>query len=93
MELTYFRMYLFSGEKKYLTAAPNVANVLTANARVGTAEKSVWPYRVVMDSGKITAEYGANWAGSYMLLSNLISANLGNVNASKVALAKMKDFY
>lgn len=92
MGLTYFRMYLFSGRQKYLTAALNVANVLAANVRVGTAEKSVWPYRVIMDSGKITAEYGANWAGCYMLLSNLIKANRGNVSAYKDALAKTKDF-
>jgi len=92
MGLTYFRMYLFSGEKKYLTAALNVANVLASNARVGTAEKSVWPYRVIMDSGKITAEYGANWAGCYMLFDHLIKANLGNVSAFKDALAKTKNF-
>jgi len=85
-------MYLFSGEKKYFTAALNVANVLASNARVGTAEKSVWPYRVIMDSGKITAEYGANWAGCYMLFDHLIKANLGNVTAFKDALAKTKDF-
>src|SRR5665647_2482549 len=92
MGLTYFRMYLFSGEKKYLTAALNVANVLASNARVGTSEKSVWPYRVIMDSGKITAEYGANWAGCYMLFEHLIKANLGNVTAYKDALTKTKDF-
>jgi hypothetical protein len=92
MGLTYFRMYLFSGEKKYLTAALNVANVLASNARVGTAEKSVWPYRVIMDSGKITAEYGANWAGCYMLFDHLIKANLGNVAAFKDALNKTTDF-
>ena len=92
MGLTYYRMYLFSGDKKYLTAALNVANVLAANARVGTAEKSVWPYRVVMDSGKITAEYGANWSGCYMLFDHLIKANIGNVAAYKDALAKTRDF-
>ncbi len=92
MGLTYYRMYLFSGDEKYLTAAMNVANVLAANARVGTSEKSVWPYRVVMDSGKITAEYGANWAGCYMLFDNLIKANLGNVAVYGDALAKTKDF-
>src|SRR5665647_450731 len=92
MGLTYYRMYLYSGENKYLMAALNVANVLASNARVGTAEKSVFPYRVIMDSGKITAEYGANWAGCYMLFDYLIKANLGDVTAYKDALTKTKDF-
>ncbi|MDZ7604663.1 MAG: hypothetical protein U5K79_03535 [Cyclobacteriaceae bacterium] len=92
MGLTYFRMYLFSGDEKYLTAALHVADVLAANARVGTAEKSVWPYRLIMDSGIITAEYGANWSGCYMLFDHLIKANLGNVTAYKDALMKTRDF-
>jgi len=92
MGLAYYRMYLYSGEKKYLTAALHVANVLTANARVGTADKSVWPYRVIIDSEKITAEYGANWTGCYMLLDNLVKANIGNVASYKEALIKVKNF-
>ena len=92
MGLAYYRMYLFNGEKKYLTAALHVADVLAANSRVGTAEKSVWPYRVIMDSGKITAEYGANWTGCYMLLDNLIRDKLGDVVAYRKALVKARNF-
>jgi len=92
MGLAYYRMFLFNGDNKYLSAALHVANVLAANARVGKAEKSVWPYRVIMDSGKITAEYGANWSGCYMLLDNLVRANLGNVAAYKNALIKARNF-
>ena len=33
MGLTYYRMYLFSGDKKYLTASLNVANVLASKYR------------------------------------------------------------
>ena len=69
MGLTYYRLYLFTGDAKYLTAAFNVANTLASKARTGTATQSVWPYRVVMDTGKITAEYGANWMGCYVLLT------------------------
>ena len=90
--LTYYRMYLFSGDKKYLNAAIDVANVLAANARKGNAEKSVWPYRVVMKSGEITAEYGANWTGAWLLLDKLIKANVGNVNAYMNAREKAKAF-
>jgi hypothetical protein len=92
MGLTFYRMYLYTGEKKYLTAALNVADLLAAKSKTGTANESVWPYRVIMDNGKVTAPYGANWAGSYMLLENLIRANLGNVDAYRNARDKVRDF-
>jgi hypothetical protein len=57
----YFGLWRFTGEAKYLTNALNVADVLATNARVGSATQSVWPYRVRMDTGTITAQYGANW--------------------------------
>ena len=90
--LTYFRMYQFTGEKKYLDAALNVADVLAKNAKAGTAAESVWPYRVVMTDGKITAPYGANWTGCYMLLENLIRSDIGNVEAYRSASDKARDF-
>ncbi|MBL7700334.1 MAG: hypothetical protein JNK79_19370 [Chitinophagaceae bacterium] len=77
--LTYYRMYQFSGKKKFLDAAVNVANTLVAKVRPGTAEKSPWPYRVNMLTGDVVAEYGANWASSYLLLDNLASAGIGKV--------------
>ncbi len=92
MGLTYYRMYLFTGDQKYLTAALNVADVLAKNAKTGNKDESVWPYRVVMDSGRVTAPYGANWTGSYMLLENLIRAGIGNTEAYKSARDKARDF-
>ena len=92
MGLTYYRLYLYTGETKFKNAAINVANTLASKARSGNAAQSVWPYRVVMDMGKITAEYGANWIGCYTLLDNLVKANLGNVPAYQTALAKTRDF-
>jgi len=92
MGLTYYRMYLYDGDKKYLKVAMDVANVLVKNVRTGSATQSPWPYRVVMDSGKIVAEYGANWSGAYMLLDNLIKANLGNVKGYKDACDKIVKF-
>jgi hypothetical protein len=85
-------MYLYNGGKKYLSAALNVADVLAKNAQTGNQDQSVWPYRVVMDDGRVTAPYGANWTGCYMLLENLIRANLGNVKAYKDARDKTRDF-
>jgi hypothetical protein len=92
MGLTYYRMYLFTGDKKYLTAALNVADVLAKNALTGNKDQSVWPYRVIMDSGRITAPYGANWTGCYMLLESLIRTNSGNTEAYREARDKARNF-
>ncbi|MBZ5561963.1 MAG: hypothetical protein LAP13_06030 [Acidobacteriia bacterium] len=92
MGWVYYRMYLYNGDKRYLTAALNVADTLARNVRTGTSTQSVWPERVIMDSGKVTAEYGAHWIGCYTLLDELIKANLGNVKAYENARAKARDF-
>jgi hypothetical protein len=92
MGLAYYRMYQFYRDQKYLTAAVNVADVLAAHARVGTVTQSVWPYRVKLDSGAITAQYGANWAGAYSLLTELVAANIGNVSAYAAAASKARNF-
>lgn len=92
MGLTYYRLYLFTGNQKYKTAALQVAQILAEKARSGSATQSVWPYRVIMDSGKVTAEYGANWFGAYELLKNLVDANTGDVSAFRSALDKTRDF-
>jgi len=92
MGLTYYRMYLFTGDEKYLSAALNVADVLASKVQDGNRDQSVWPYRVVMDNGRITAPYGANWTGCYILMESLIRANLGKVEAYRNARDKAKDF-
>jgi len=92
MGLADYRMYLYSGDEQYLTAALNVANTLASKAHTGTSTESVWPDRVVMDAGKVTSEYGAHWVGCYMLFDQLIKAKLGNVQAYENARAKTRDF-
>jgi hypothetical protein len=92
MGLTYYRMYLFFGDQKYLNAAMDVANTLVKHLRTGSATQSPWPYRVIMDSGKITSEFGANWSGAFMLFDNLIKANLGNIKAYKNARTQIIKF-
>ena len=92
MGLTYYRMYCYTGDKKYLSAALKVAGVLAKNAQKGNKDMSVWPYRVVMTDGRITAPYGANWTGCYMLLENLIRAGLGDLSAYTEARNKARDF-
>lgn len=92
MGLTYYRMYLWSGATKYLEAAVSIADVLAENAKTGTSAESVLPYRVIMDKGLITAPYGANWTGSYMLFDNLIDAGKGNVPQYIKAKNLIRDF-
>jgi hypothetical protein len=92
MGFTYYKLFLFTGNKKFRDAAIHVADALAAHARTGSASQSVWPYRVVMSDGRITAQYGANWMGSYALLDHLVRANLGDVKAYLSALAKVRDF-
>ncbi|MEZ4898565.1 MAG: hypothetical protein R2806_17125 [Saprospiraceae bacterium] len=85
MGLTYFRMYQFTGNKNYLDAAIQVADVLCKYARPGNANHSVWPYRVLLSTGIETAPYGANWTGCYQLLDELFKAKQGDLeNYSKV---------
>jgi hypothetical protein len=92
MGLTYYRLYQYTGNEKYKRAAVNVANTLAAKARVGSATQSVWPYRVVMNTGEVKAEYGANWIGCYALLDNLVKAKIGNISAYKAAMDKARSF-
>jgi hypothetical protein len=92
MGFTYYKLYLFTGEEKFKAAAIHVADALAAHARVGSATRSVWPYRVVMSDGRIRAQYGANWTGCYALLDNLARAGIGNVSAYRAALVKARNF-
>ncbi|MEO5893192.1 MAG: hypothetical protein ABIQ31_23275 [Ferruginibacter sp.] len=92
MGLTYYRMYQYTSDDKYKKAAIQVANVLAAKVKTGSATQSPWPYRVIMKTGKVTSPYGANWIGCYELLDNLANANLGNVIAYRAACKKVKDF-
>ena len=90
--LTYYRLFLYTGDLKYRDAAIKVANTLATNVRAGNADRSPWPYRVIMNNGKITAEYGANWIGAYTLLDNLAKANLGNVQSYVYASSLVRQF-
>ncbi|HZK64151.1 MAG TPA: hypothetical protein VFC34_08405, partial [Puia sp.] len=92
MGYAYYKLYLYTGNEKFKTAAMRVADALAAHVRIGSATQSVWPYRVVMKDGRITAQYGANWLGCYALLDHLVKANLGNVKAYRPALVKARDF-
>jgi hypothetical protein len=92
MGLAYYRLYQYTGNTKYKTAAVNVANTLADKVRNGSASQSPWPYRVVMTTGKVTAAYGANWFGCYALLDELQKAGIGKVSKYRLAMNKVHDF-
>jgi hypothetical protein len=92
MGLTYYRLYLYTGKEKFKTAAISIANTLADKAKTGNAEESVWPYRVVMNTGEVTAPYGANWIGAYSLLEHLVKANAGNAAAYQNTMNKVRYF-
>ena len=92
MGVTYYRLFLFTGEKKYREAAIQIADVLAKKVTDGNEQHSPWAYRVVMSNGKITAPYGANWAGCYLLLHNLAAAKIGNTKAYQNACHKIQQF-
>ena len=92
MGLAYYRLYLYTGKEKFKNAAIHVANTLAKKVRIGSATRSPWPYLVIMDSGKVTSEYGANWTGAYTLLDALVKAKLGAVAEYQKACAYVKDF-
>ncbi len=92
MGFTYYKMYLMTGEEKFRISAVQVADALASHARLGSATQSVWPYRVVMRDGRVTAEYGANWMGCYSLLDHLCKAKIGNVTEYLAALLKVRNF-
>ncbi|MBS1751556.1 MAG: hypothetical protein JST63_16765 [Bacteroidetes bacterium] len=90
--LTFYRLYVYTGKEKYKKAAIGIANTLADKATTGNAERSVWPYRVVMNTGEVTAPYGANWIGAYSLLEHLVKAKTGNVAAYQSAMDKVREF-
>jgi hypothetical protein len=90
--LTYYRLYLYTGNEKYKFAAMRIANTLASKVQTGSALQSPWPYLVVMSTGEITSPYGANWIGAYSLLKALADQQLGDVNAYNNACKKVKEF-
>jgi hypothetical protein len=92
MGLTFLRMYQFNQDDKYLNAAINIADVLARHAIDANEKKSVWPYRITMDNGKVTASYGANWTGAYQLLADLAGSNSGNPALYRSAMEKARKF-
>ena len=89
--LAFLKMYQFSGDAKYLTAAINAGNALAINIRACDATapcnqvNSPWPFRVVAATNAIRSEYSAHVTAPIKLLDELIRLNQGNVAQMQVA--------
>lgn len=92
MGLTYYRLYHYTNKTKFKEAAIRIANTLVSKVRKGSLTQSPWPYRVVMQDGKVTSEYGANWTGAYMLFDHLIIDKVGSTKEYVRAKTLIKDF-
>lgn len=90
--LTFYRLYQYNGKRKYKDAAIRIASTLINKIRPGTSTQSPWPYRVVMDDGRVTSEYGANWTGAYLLFDELSRANEKDAVAYENAKKTIREF-
>ena len=85
-------LYKITGEKKYLDAAVQGADVLVAKRRSGNETQSPWPYRVTARDNVVKEEYGANVTGYLDLFDDLIELNVGNVAGYQTARTALWDW-
>ena len=85
-------LYKITGEKKYLDAAVQGANVLVAKRRSGNETQSPWPFRVTARDNVVREEYGANVTGYLDLFDDLIELNVGNVAGYQTARTALWDW-
>ncbi len=89
--LAFLKMYLFSGDVKYLIAATNAGNALAMNIRACDVSapcdqtNSPWPFRVVAADNAMRSEYSAHVTAPLRLFDELIRLNFGNVAQMQMA--------
>jgi hypothetical protein len=81
----YLKFYKLTGNPLYRSAALACANALAHNIRVGSAEKSPWPFRVYAETGFVREEYTANIVPAVRLFDELIRLELGDVASYRKA--------
>jgi hypothetical protein len=72
MGMSYYKMYLFTGDSAYRDAAINVADTLASKIQPGSATSSPWPYVVNARTGATRSRYTSNFAGALTLFDLLI---------------------
>lgn len=81
----FLKMYQFTGNTRYLSAAIQAADMLAAHVRPGDATHSPWPFRVYSADNTVREEYSADAIAPIKLFDGLIRLNLGNSAAYQSA--------
>lgn len=89
------KLYKKTGDKKYLSAAINIANTLDTKVQPGDDNNSPWPFKVNAKTGEIggsrkhkinKSTYTTFWTSTIGLFTGLIELKEGNTSAYKKAL-------
>jgi hypothetical protein len=75
----YLTAWKLTEDLRYRDAALACARALVRHVRVGDAERSPWPFRVVAETGVVREEYCANLAATLRLLDELTRLGIGDV--------------
>jgi hypothetical protein len=75
----YLTAWELTEDPRYREAALACARALARHVRVGDAERSPWPFRVVAETGVVREEYCANLAPTLRLLDELARLGIGEV--------------
>jgi len=99
MELV--KMYMLTGDEKYLDNAVDIANTLAKLTKIGDDTNSPMPFKVNAVTGKIgelknyeddvlgTTSYSTNWAGTLQLYQLLTILKKGNTVLYKTSFDKL----
>ncbi|MGH2556972.1 MAG: LamG-like jellyroll fold domain-containing protein [Actinomycetota bacterium] len=85
MGVAFIKMYQYTGDVRYRTAAINAANALAGHVRTGDATRSPWPFRVYAETNVVREEYTAHTIAPIKLFDELVRLGLGNVAAYQSA--------
>ncbi|MBC7509487.1 MAG: hypothetical protein H7320_12185 [Ferruginibacter sp.] len=95
------KMYMLTGDEKYIDNAVDIANTLARLTKVGNDKNSPIPFKVNAATGKIgelknyegevlgTTCYSTNWAGTLQLFQMLTALKKGNPTLYKISFDKL----
>jgi hypothetical protein len=85
-------LYKMTGNERYLQAAIQIANVLSAKMKTGDAENSPLPYKVRTKTGEVLWSYTSNWAWTMKMFDELVLLKKGQVDKYKKASMTLQDW-
>jgi len=85
MGVAFIKMYEYTGETRFRTAAVNAADALASHVRKGDATHSPWPFRAYAETNEVREQYTAHTIAPIKLFDELIRLGLGRVSAYRAA--------